>query len=333
MGFCFMAFLILFMLLHGLACSGHCICFLRIQIRQAVAKCRLVLLALAMRLHLHSQPRRYWRVAATVTEAAIPIYRTRAKPEWVKYEVLRLKALMPHDGCRRIADCFNRRFEESRMMTVGKTYVSDMLRKHYHEILVLRRQIKNAKPKAVPVNRVWAMDLTGKTSLDAKTSMILAILDHGSRAALALEAVHSKSSWSLITKLVASIKRYGLPKIIRTDNEAIFSSRVFKLALNLLGICHQTTDLHCPWQNGRVERFFGTLKERLDQLAVTSFDALNTALGEFRFFYNHVRPHQNLDGASPAEAWAGVDPYSTKFKQEYWFEAWDGLLAGYYLRR
>ena len=107
----------------------------------------------------------------------------------------------------------------------------------------------------------------------------------------------------------------------------------FRLALFLFGIGHQTTDLHCPWQNGRVERFFGTLKEKLDQLAVVSFDALNSALGEFRFFYNHVRPHQNLAGATPAEAWAGVDPHSARFKQEYWFEAWDGLLAGYYLRR
>lgn len=262
-----------------------------------------------------------------------PIYHARKKPEWVKQEILRLKALMPHDGCRKVADSFNRRFEESRMMTVGKTYVSDMLRKHYHEILVLRRQIKNAKPKAVPKNLIWALDLTGKTTLDGQTRMILGIIEHASRAALALEAVRSKSSWTLLGKLVTAIKRYGKPSIIRTDNEAIFTSHVFRLALFLLGIRHQTTDLHCPWQNGRVERFFGTLKEKLDQLAVSSFDALNSALGEFRFFYNHVRSHQNLAGATPAEAWAGVNPYTTRFKQEYWFEAWDGLLQGYYLRR
>ena len=144
---------------------------------------------------------------------------------------------------------------------------------------------------------------------------------------LTLEAVHSKSSWALLGKLVAAIKRYGKPRIIRSDNESIFTSRVFKLALSLLGIRHQTTDLHCPWQNGRVERFFGTLKTSLDQLAVTSFDALNHALTEFRFFYNHVRSHQNLAGATPAEAWAGVDPHVTQFKQEYWFEAWDDLLT------
>ena len=294
-----------------------------------------MLLALAKHLRMRGQaPRRYWHIAATVTGVeARAIYRTRAKPEWVIHEVLRLKALMPHTGCRKIADIFNRKFEEARKMTVGKTYVSNTIRKHYHEILVLRRQIKNAKPKAVPRNLIWALDLTGKTTLDGQTRLVLGIVEHASRAALTLEAVYSKSSWTLVCKLAAAIRRYGKPRFVRTDNEAIFTSRLFRLALFLLGIRHQTTDLHCPWQNGRVERFFGTLKESLDQLAVMSFDALDSALGEFRFFYNHVRPHQNLDGATPAEAWAGVDPHTTGFKQEYWFEAWDGLLAGYYLQR
>jgi len=41
---------------------------------------------------------------------------------------------------------------------------------------------------------------------------------------------------------------------------------------------------------------------------------------------NHIRPHQNLNGLTPAEAWVGVDPYATGIKDEYWFEAWDGLL-------
>jgi transposase InsO family protein len=131
----------------------------------------------------------------------------------------------------------------------------------------------------------------------------------------------------------AGCRRYGKPCILRTDNESVFASTAFRLALALLGIRHQRTDPGCPWQNGRVERFFGTLKATLDRLAVTSFEALNGALTEFRFFYNHVRPHQNLGGRTPAEAWADVDPFAHRPKHEYWFEAWGGLLCGYYLLR
>jgi putative transposase len=278
------------------------------------------------------QPSRHYRRIAQ-TETASPIRRNRAKPEWVKREVLRLKALMPHGSCRKIADCFNRRFEFSRHMTVGKTYVSDTIRKHLYEIRVLRKQIKNRKPRAVPVNWVWGMDLTGKTDTTGKLYMLLGIVEHCSRAVLCLRALRNKSSWTLLGHLFLAIGQYGKPRFVRTDNEAVFTSRLFRLALFLFGIRHQTTDLHCPWQNGRVERFFGLLKESLDQLAITSFNALNSALTEYRFFYNHVRTNQNLGGATPAEAWAGINPHITQFKQEFWFEAWDGLLQGYYLRR
>lgn len=261
-------------------------------------------------------------------------FRVHRKPEWVRREIVRLKALMREAGtCRAVADVFCRRFAGRRKMTVGRTFVSEVIRAHRYEIDVLRRQIKNRKPRTVPKNLVWALDLTGKTILDGSTRAILGILDHASRAALWLEALESKSSWMLVHRLGHAIRRYGKPHAVRTDNEAVFVSRTFRASLFLLGIRHQRTDPGCPWQNGRVERLFGTLKQKLDRLAVESLDALNAALGEFRFFYNHVRAHQNLAGATPAEAWAGVDPFKAKIRDEYWFEAWDGLLRGYYLRR
>jgi Transposase and inactivated derivatives len=261
------------------------------------------------------------------------LHRKPAKPEWARKEILRLKALMPHAGCRSIADSFNGRFAARKRTSVGKTFVFELLRKHRHEIEILRRRIKNARPRLFPKNLIWALDLTGKTPLDGSTRIILGILEHASRAALALEALESKSSWALILKLVDAIERYGKPHMVRTDNEAVFTSRVFRLGLFVLGIRHQRTDPGCPWQNGRIERFFGTLKDQLDRLAVDSFETLNLALGEFRFFYNHVRAHQNLGGWTPAEAWSGTSPFANAPKSEYWFEAWDGLLTGYYLRR
>lgn len=160
-----MLFLSLLILLHGFACSGYCNRSLMNQIRHELARLRAVLLALAIRLHLREPPRCYRQLAAIVTcgETRV-IYRIRAKPEWVKHEVLRLKALMPHTGCRKIAECFNRRFEEARQMTAGKTYVSNTLRKYHYKLAILKRQIKNAKPKAVPKNLIWALDLSGKTT-------------------------------------------------------------------------------------------------------------------------------------------------------------------------
>ncbi|MCL2871675.1 MAG: integrase core domain-containing protein [Betaproteobacteria bacterium] len=85
--------------------------------------------------------------------------------------------------------------------------------------------------------------------------------------------------------------------------------------------------------NGKVERFFGTLKRSLDRWHVADIAMLQRALAQFQFFYNHVRPHENLDGQTPVEAWEGIDPYAKKPKQVRYIECWDGLLTGFYIRR
>jgi transposase InsO family protein len=228
-----------------------------------------------------------------------------AKPAWVRKELVHLKALMPDAGCRAISDVFNRRFAAKRRMTVGKTFVSDVMRKHRYEIEVARRHIKNARPKPVPKNLIWALDLTGKGTLDGRTRLVLGILEHASRAALCLEALESKSSWTLISKLIEAIGRYGKPRAVRTDNEVVFTSRTFRFALTLLGVRHQRTDPGCPWQNGRAERFFGTLKEKLDRLAVDSLEGLNEALVEFASSITtsgHIRPLPALHRRKPGPA-------------------------------
>ncbi|MHB0927210.1 MAG: transposase, partial [Gallionellaceae bacterium] len=238
------------------------------------------------------------------------------KPEWLKAEIIRLKALMPQAGCRSIADICNRRFAASRKVTVGKTYVHQVLQRHDYEIQILRRNLKHAQPKPVPRNLIWGIDLTGKTDTNGSLHFLLSILDHGSRALLHLQALHDKTSRTLTACISEVIRTHGKPNIIRTDNEAIFTSRTFQLGLKKLGTRHQLTDPGCPWQNGRIERLFGTLKQKLDQWQVAGIVQLNRDLNTFCYWYNHIRPHHNIDGKTPAEAWSGDNPYTRIPKQE-----------------
>jgi len=258
---------------------------------------------------------------------AVRFPRRPSKPEWVRKKVVRLKALMPEAGCRSIAHAFNR-LHERKGMTVGKSYVNEVVRKHRYEIQVLRRRIKHKRPRSVPHNLVWGVDLTGKTDASGRLHNIFGIIEHQSRASLMLASLADKASITLLECIIAAIKRYGKPQYIRTDNEAIFTSRLFRFGLWLLGIKHQRTEVACPWQNGKVERFFGTLKEKLNQWEVTSHEELAHSLHLFRFWYNHVRPHDYLDGATTAEVWSGKKDNPDRAK---WFEAWDGLLTGYWL--
>jgi transposase InsO family protein len=262
---------------------------------------------------------------------ASPIRQSR-KPAWVVDELIHLKALMPKAGCRLIADIFNRRFAAKRQTTVSKSYVAYTLRQQRYAIAVARRRIKQGKATAGPANLTWALDLTGKQDIHGQQHAILGLIDHGTRRLLTLTRLPNKSAWTLLGYLFLAIGRYGKPQAIRSDNERIFTGRVFRNGLRLAGIRQQLSDLGCPWQNGRIERLFGTLKNKLDCWRVLDREQLRAALGQFSFWYNAVRPHQNLNGLTPLETWRGIDPYRQQPKRTDWFEAWDGLLQGYHLR-
>jgi len=265
--------------------------------------------------------------------ASISAVRTRMKPSWVRREILRLAALMPDHGCRALADVFNRLNASRNAMTVSKSWVNDFLRAHRHEIAVLRSELKRRSPAPVPRNQVWGFDLTGKRDANGNVHPILGIVDHGTRRALALQVLPNKSAWTLLGHLLLAIGKYGKPRAVRTDNESMFTGRVWCLVFRLIGVRRQLTLPGCPWMNGRVERFFGTLKAKLDWIEVASGPALKDCLDDFGYWYNHVRSHRNLAGWTPVEAWDGDDPYARPVKSARFFSAWDGMLTGFHLRR
>lgn len=252
---------------------------------------------------------------------------SQPKPAWVRAELIRLKAWSPNAGCRVIAEIFNRQFAE-RGVTVGKTYVAGVLRQSKYDIVLLRRTVKHRIPRPLARNRTWALDLTGKTDLTGRQHMLLGLLDHGTRACLDLVALPDKRSLTILRTIIPAFQRYGLPARIRVDNEICFNSRLMRGVLVLLGVHLQTIELHCPWQNGRIERFFGTLKQKLDAISVADGNELALKLSAFRAWYNHVRPHQHLLGRTPGEVWAGrTKSLGTPER----FSAWEGRLTGWFL--
>jgi len=66
------------------------------------------------------------------------------------------------------------------------------------------------------------------------------------------------------------------------------------------------------------------------QWRVPDGEQLQSALRTSTFWYNALRPHQNLDGRTPLEAWDGIDPYRHVPKRVERFDVWGGLLNGFY---
>jgi putative transposase len=284
----------------------------------------LVLMALLVLACL--RPDRPRRAARLPTAEPPGARRSAPKPAWVRREVIRLKSLLPDEGCRKIADRFNR-LHDGRGQRVGKSYVADVIRDHQREILELRRRRKKP-PRRIPRNLIWAMDLTFLPT-PGGPSPVVGLIDHGSRACLALVPTRTRSAIGLLRIVFDAVERFGTPKILRTDNEPAFRSWLWRFALTLLGIRAQRTRPFAPWENGRIERFFGTLKRTWRSATDRGYqlDDLGLEMARFRAWYNFLRPHQHLEGRTPADSWEGTTVRVGGGRKLY--QEWGGALRGF----
>ncbi|GHA78389.1 hypothetical protein GCM10009007_19240 [Formosimonas limnophila] len=221
-------------------------------------------------------------------------------------------------------------------MTVGKSFVAQVIKNHQYQITIKRREIRRRPPRPVVINDTWALDLTFYQDAGHVQCCALGIIEHGSRTVVQLKALVNRRSWTLLGYLCLAIGQYGKPKRVRSDNERVFTSWTFRTFLKLTGIHHQTIDTHAPWQNGKIERLFGTLKPLIRQLRLHGNLQFQAALNEFTAFYNHVRPHQNLSGQTPIEVLRQNGRVKIKNqpfpnKESILISAMDGLLTGFYI--
>nr|WHW29152.1 putative transposase [uncultured bacterium] len=97
-------------------------------------------------------------------------------------------------------------------------------------------------------------------------------------------------------------KEHGIEiERVMTDNHWSYT-RTKKLAelIDGIGATHKLIRPHCPWQNGKVERFNRTLQtEWAYRQVYDSNDARSAVLPDFLRRYNHQRRHHGLKGQTP----------------------------------
>jgi hypothetical protein len=125
--------------------------------------------------------------------------------------------------------------------------------------------------------------------------------------------VPQASGRAVCLALVRAMRRYGIPEEILSDNGKQFTDRFGKGREVLFdGICGDNgihRRLAAPASRtttGKVEPFQPTLRrELLDEAGVfQDLAAAQAAVDAFRREYNHDRPHQSLDVATPASRFA-----------------------------
>jgi hypothetical protein len=92
---------------------------------------------------------------------------------------------------------------------------------------------------------------------------LLGILDDHSRLACHLQWYLNETAEDLIHGLCQAFLKRGLPRSLLTDNGSAMIAAETKQGLQRLGIIHETTLPHSPYQNGKQESFWGQVEGRL----------------------------------------------------------------------
>jgi transposase InsO family protein/transposase-like protein len=166
--------------------------------------------------------------------------------------------------------------------------------------------------RAKRVNHIWTADLTEiRGFLGLFAYKLVVVLDLFSRFPLAFGIFRREpSAEQVVGVLDRAIRRHGRPGHFVSDQGSQFTAEVFRERLETLSIGQRFGAIGQYGSIAVIERFWRTLKELL---GVKLWPPLSAAHLEARVelalaYYAHLRPHQGLGGATPAEVYRGETP-------------------------
>jgi transposase InsO family protein len=173
--------------------------------------------------------------------------------------------------------------------------------------------------RAAPM-QLWQVDLAGGVPLaDGREAKLVTGIDDHSRFVVLSAVVAVPSGRAVCEAFVAAMGRYGVPAEVLSDNGKQFTGRhnrpqpvevLFERICRHNGITQRLTKPRSPTTTGKIERFHKTLRrELLDHVApFESVAAAQQAIDAWVSAYNHARPHQALEMATPASVFRPNGP-------------------------
>lgn len=226
--------------------------------------------------------------------------------------ILALRQEQPTWGARKLRDVLRR--EQPAMPWPAASTITTLLkragvlaprpRRHRDSATWAQRAL--TRPAAP--NDVWAADFKGEFRLqDGPYCYPLTISDLASRYVLAVDALPSTASAPAQAQCRRCFERYGLPRVIRTDNGGPFGAPLALGGLSTLGVWWIRLGIRperiakgAPQQNGEHERMHRTLKADATRPPCLTMERQQARFDQWRTTFNQRRPHDALQGTPPA---------------------------------
>jgi transposase InsO family protein len=164
-------------------------------------------------------------------------------------------------------------------------------------------------------NELWQSDFTHITLTNGTEVEVIGWLDDHSRYLLHLTAHPRITGKIVIDAFTAAATRHGYPTATLTDNGMVYTTRYarnargiapgngFETLLALHGITQKNGRPFKPTTQGKIERFWQTLKRHLAAHPAQTITELQTTLDSFTTYYNQTRPHRALGRRTPQFAY------------------------------
>lgn len=160
-------------------------------------------------------------------------------------------------------------------------------------------------------NELWQTDITHWQLAGGEHAEILNVIDDHSRLFVASEAFSTVKAKDVVDVFHHAAELHGLPAALLSDNGAVFTATprkgkvLLQSELERLGIAAKNSRPYHPQTCGKVERLHQTLKRYLaKQRPARTLAELQSQLDCFRHYYNDIRPHRSLHGATPLQAYS-----------------------------
>ena len=110
-------------------------------------------------------------------------------------------------------------------------------------------------------NHVWAYDFMEDRTEGNRKLRIFTVIDEFTRRCIEVEVEQKMNAKFVARTLLRLFEIHGSPKFIRSDNGPEFIAKFLMSVMKIHGVEARHIDPGSPWQNGKNERFNGTLRD------------------------------------------------------------------------
>ena len=152
-------------------------------------------------------------------------------------------------------------------------------------------------------NQVWSTDISYIRMIGG-FMYLYAIIDVYSRYIVGWKLSNTLSADNVHEMVKESIRKFGAPEIINTDQGSQYTTKVWKDLLKENGILISMDGRGRCKDNIWIERFWRTVKQEYVYINPTdSVVELRQGTSDYIEFYNYERPHQSIGEVLPARSY------------------------------